>query len=356
MSSVQPSFTNLLNGSEIRSYPCPTCYVCGSLGEPLYEGLGDKLFEAPGKWNLRRCVEYGCGLVWLDPMPFEEDIQKAYAIYYTHQALSDSPETLARRVYRCIQESYLASVYGYQFSRRWIHGSLLGALMYLYPGGRARTDFSVFYLASEPSGRLLDIGCGGGAMLKRMHELGWHVEGVDFDGEAVRIARARGLKVHLGSIEEQKFLPESFDALTMSHVIEHVPDPVALLRECYRILKPGGHAVVVTPNSRSRGHRLYAANWRGLEPPRHLHIFAAGSLKAAIRAAGFHKIRVSTTIRDTNAMFIASRSLRRSSGYDLRARQPLITRAWGYAMQAMEWVLLGLDKEAGEEIAAIAQK
>jgi 2-polyprenyl-3-methyl-5-hydroxy-6-metoxy-1,4-benzoquinol methylase len=289
-------------------------------------------------------------------MPFEQDIGKAYKTYYTHQALSDSPETLARWVYRCIQENYLASRYGYQLPRRWIHGSLLGALMYLYPGGRARTDFSVFYLASQPRGRLLDIGCGGGAMLRRMHELGWHVEGVDSDGEAVRIARAKGLKVYLGSIEEQKFSQESFDALIMSHVIEHVADPIGLLRECYRILKPGGHAVVVTPNARSWGHRLYAANWRGLEPPRHLHIFAVGPLKAALRAAGFHKVRVSTTIRDTNAAFIASRSLQRSSGYDMHARQPLITRAWGYAMQAMEWVLLGLDREAGEEIAVVAQK
>ena len=226
----------------------------------------------------------------------------------------------------------------------------------LISGGRARTDFSVFYLPSRPGGRLLDVGCGGGAMLRRMQGLGWNVEGVDFDGQAVRTARAKGLKVHLGTIEEQTFPQESFDALTMSHVIEHVPDPRALLRECYRILKPSGRAVVVTPNARSWGHRLYAANWRGLEPPRHLHIFAVGSLKAAIRAAGFQKVRVFTTIRDTNAMFIASRSLQRSSGYDMRARQPLITRAWGYAMQAMEWVLLGLDHEAGEEIAVIAQK
>jgi hypothetical protein len=108
MPAVQPSFTNLLNDSEIRSHPCPACYLCGSLGKPLYEGLTDKLFEAPGMWNLRRCVEHGCGLVWLDPMPFEQDIEKAYQTYYTHQVLSDPPETLARRVYSCIQESYLA--------------------------------------------------------------------------------------------------------------------------------------------------------------------------------------------------------------------------------------------------------
>ncbi len=91
-------------------------------------------------------MEHECGLVWLDPMPFEQDIEKAYKTYHTHQVLSDPPETLARRVYCRIQESYLASIYGYQSPRRGAHGPLLGALMYLYQGGRARTDFSVFIL------------------------------------------------------------------------------------------------------------------------------------------------------------------------------------------------------------------
>jgi len=356
MSAVQPSLANLKDDGEIRSYPCPNCYVCGAIGEPLYKGLGDRLFEASGKWDLKRCVEPRCGLIWLDPMPFEQDIEKAYTTYYTHQELPAPHETLARLVYRKIQEGYLASKYGYRFPRGRIRGPLLGALMYLYPGGRARTDFSVFYLPSAPGGSLLDVGCGGGAMLMRMHGLGWNVEGVDFDAQAVRTARAKGLKVQLGTIEEQKFPRDSFDAVTMSHVIEHVPDPIALLRECYRILKPGGRAVVVTPNANSWGHRVYADNWRGLEPPRHLHIFSVGSLKAATRAAGFQKVRVSTTIRDTNNSFIASRSLERSGTHDMRARQPQVTNAWGYVMQAMEWVLLGLDREAGEEIAVIAQK
>ncbi len=93
----------------------------------------------------------------------------------------------------------------------------------------------------------------------------------------------------------------------------------------------------------------------GASKPRDTYIFAVGSLKTAIRAAGFQKVRVSTTIRDTNASFIASRSLQRSGGYEMHAR-PLIARAWGYAMQSMEWFLLGLDREAGEEIVAIVRK
>lgn len=103
-----------------------------------------------------------------------------------------------------------------------------------------------------------------------MQALGWQVEGVDFDPKGVRNAQAKGLTVHLGDLDRQGYPDDSFDAVAMSHVIEHVPDPSALLRECRRILKPGGRLVVLTPNVASWGHRLYGSDWRGLEPPRRM--------------------------------------------------------------------------------------
>src|SRR5208283_2932444 len=76
---------------EIRSFPCPKCYLCGADGEPLYAGLRDRLFNAPGEWGLKRCPNSECGLVWLDPMPLEEDIGIAYESYFTHPAPGDAP-------------------------------------------------------------------------------------------------------------------------------------------------------------------------------------------------------------------------------------------------------------------------
>src|SRR5206468_4239492 len=134
-------------------------------------------------------------------------------------------------------------------------------------------EFSVFYLPSMRDGRLLEIGVGSGQMLAAMRTHGWQVEGVDLDPAAVRNAQAKGLPVKLGTLEEQNYPDCSFDAIVMSHVIEHVPAPVSFLNECRRVLKPHGRLVLITPNSDSLGHRLYDRNWRGLEPPRHLHIF-----------------------------------------------------------------------------------
>ena len=62
----------------IRSNPKTHCTLCRGEGKCLYSNLTDRLFGAPGEWNLKRCTNPGCGLVWLDPMPIEEDIGKAY--------------------------------------------------------------------------------------------------------------------------------------------------------------------------------------------------------------------------------------------------------------------------------------
>src|SRR5262249_20209517 len=70
-------------GIEVRSVA--TCYLCGTEGYELYRGLRDRLFGAPGSWDLRRCPNSKCGLIWLDPMPTETDIHRLYATYYTHQ-------------------------------------------------------------------------------------------------------------------------------------------------------------------------------------------------------------------------------------------------------------------------------
>jgi 2-polyprenyl-3-methyl-5-hydroxy-6-metoxy-1,4-benzoquinol methylase len=150
-------------------------------------------------------------------------------------------------------------------------------LAYLNPIRRANFDLNVFCLRAKPHGRLLEVGCGSGMILKSMQKLGWQVEGVDFDPAAVEAARKRGLDVHLGTLSEQEFRANSFDAIIMGHCIEHVPDPINLLRECYRILEPGGRLVVITPNvvligavwSR-RGTFIYSPNlpWLQFVPER----------------------------------------------------------------------------------------
>lgn len=137
----------------------------------------------------------------------------------------------------------------------------------------------------SPGGRYLDVGCGLGEMVAGMARLGMNAEGVEPSPIAAGKARVAGLKVFVGMLQEANYPDESFDCVSMYHVLEHTPDPVSILRECCRILKPGGVLVVGVPNLDSAVLSLVGSTWGGLDLPRHLHQFRPASLaKAAVRA------------------------------------------------------------------------
>lgn len=279
--------------TDIRSEPCPTCAVCGGEGQFIYFNQEDRLFGARGQWDLKRCLNAQCSMVWLDPMPVPEDISKAYASYYTHASLNRAHRGgMLKGIYSAIKREYLAGRYSYRGGAGSSSLPSIRQLLYLFPLRRAAADGDVRFLRAVPGGRLLDVGCGSGEWMLSMRDLGWEVAGVDFDESAVAVARQKGLTVHCGSLEQQNFPSDFFDAVTLNHVIEHVPDPLGLLRECARILMPGGKLVLFTPNVESLGHGIYKEYWRGLEPPRHLHIFSFASMRVALRLAGFQRLSV----------------------------------------------------------------
>jgi len=281
------------NNNEIRSYSCPNCYLCGTSGNLLYQGLKDRLFGASGEWNLKKCPNPECGLVWLDPMPLEEEVGKAYQKYYTHQEIN--------HIKRSLFESLLRKIF--YLVAKDIPSNLLGLTA-------KEIELKSMYLANIKPGKLLDVGCGSGKFLNQMQLTGWEVEGVDFDITAVEALRIRyGINVHAGNLETAKYPDNYFDAITISHVIEHVHDPINLLTECYRILKSDGSLVVTTPNINSWGHQKFRANWRGLEPPRHIHLFSTKTLQECAIKSGFKQNKTMSTTAGTMPWLLASLNL-----------------------------------------------
>ena len=137
-------------------------------------------------------------------------------------------------------------------------------------------------------GRLLDFGCGGGGYLQRMHDQGWQVTGLDVSAPAVeRIRSYLGLPALVGSLPHPLLGPASFDVVTMWHSLEHVHDPLPVLREAHRVLAPGGRLVVGVPNIDSLPFRWFGPAWYALDLPRHLTHFTPRTLALMLQRAGF---------------------------------------------------------------------
>lgn len=313
----------------------PDCPWCGRLGLLVLEGLRDQEFGVPGRWGLRRCPS--CALSWTDPQPFPEEIPALYARYYTHAAETGTPRRMVG-----LQESLAERVLPFTLGsgrRRW-PGALLAAVPLL----RDLAESTVLWVPDRPGGRLLDVGAGSGAFLGRMQARGWNAAGVEPDPEAARQARERtGLEILTGTLADHRASrPEGYDVITMSHVLEHVLDPVDLLRCARELLRPGGQIVALTPNADSLGRRLLGRRWRGLEVPRHVRLFTRRSLAQAVRKAGFRVRTLRCPTRSALWMWCASRG-----GF---------SRGLGGAalFQAAEEVLSWIWRDAGEEILLVA--
>ena len=267
------------------------CPVCGArTGQAvLYRGVRDKVYPStPGAWDFYRCE--ACGSGYFNPRPTPEAVGKLYEDYYTH-ARADAPDyahlSLVGKLRRILGNGYR----NYRFGMQERPASVLGVLTaWLMPDYRALLDAGGRHLPKQPKGRLLDVGCGNGDFLLFAQRAGWEAIGVEPDPKAVEIARARGLTVHHGGLETLHEAPETFQGITMNHVIEHVHYPRATLEQCYHLLKRGGWLWLETPNLDAQGHARYRENWVGLDIPRHLVVFTDRALLRLLRDVGFARI------------------------------------------------------------------
>ncbi len=319
-------------GTEIRTCPCPQCYLCGAEGQLLYQDLPDGLFRSAGKWNIRQCRNSECGLLWLDPMPIEEDIGLAYRDYYTHPDPTTNLQPSSNQTLRGMLRN------------------LANLLLRLTPIHKERQQVWQMYLGGVKPGRILDVGCGDGRRLAEMKKRGWDVLGLETNSAAAAVGRdTYGVSVLIGTLEALNLPSESFDAVIANHVIEHVFDPISFLIQCYRVLKPGGRLVIITPNSEGLGHHCYKANWRGLEPPRHLHIFSWKSLSQAAQKAGLMPCEIWTTSANTQLFAIGSIALRKSDPYGIGKYPRFTTHLESIGFQLWATFRHACNKNLGDE-------
>lgn len=287
----------------------PNCPICGATERRLvYDGLSDRLFfVAPGTWSFWQCGH--CRTAWLDPRPTAATIHIAYRDYYTHnEAEAEKPRTAFQRVRAALGNGYRNRRYGTRLSPALTLGSVMAALV---PPLRWAVDAQYRYLprvapGSTPS--VLDIGCGSGAWLEIARSAGWQVAGVEPDPVSRGRARDRAIDVR-ETIRDWLDGP-SFGYVTINHVIEHVHDPLGVLRDSYALLRPGGGLYVDTPNIDAWGHALYGRDWLHLDPPRHLMLFNRKSLTDSIVRVGFRQIEYRRQSSPFRIASVLSRQIR----------------------------------------------
>ena len=207
--------------------------------------------------RLVRCVN--CGLIFVNPRPPFEELARQYEGAYFH----------------CPEPTF-GGYEDYEADREDIMRTFRGRMNLI----RAQLP--------GPTPRVLDIGCATGIFLEVAREAGWRAEGLDISAYALERARAKGFQVQRGTLPGASLPEGAYDLITMWDLIEHVPDPAALLAECRRLLRPGGVIAISTPDAGSLLAHVLGGRWLGFRSiDEHLYFFSRATLGAMLTSAGF---------------------------------------------------------------------
>lgn len=144
----------------------------------------------------------------------------------------------------------------------------------------------------EP-GLLLDIGCANGAFVKVANSAGWKGAGIELREASAQVARSHGLTVYTEPLEKLGLPDQTYSAVTMWQVLEHLEDPCKVLEECNRVMRMGGVLAFSTPNVGSIGWKLLKEGWPAVDPGAHYHLFNSVNLERMLKRLGFAKCEIS---------------------------------------------------------------
>jgi 2-polyprenyl-3-methyl-5-hydroxy-6-metoxy-1,4-benzoquinol methylase len=145
-------------------------------------------------------------------------------------------------------------------------------------------------------GRILDIGAGTGDFLTTAKANGWQITGLEPSEKAKKSAISKGVSFEndIKSIENQ-----SFDVITMWHVLEHVPDIEQQIKELKRLLKPNGTIIIAVPNFKSFDANHYQEFWAAYDVPRHLWHFSKISIEKLFARENMKLIKILPMVFDS---------------------------------------------------------
>jgi 2-polyprenyl-3-methyl-5-hydroxy-6-metoxy-1,4-benzoquinol methylase len=194
-------------------------------------------FAEEGYFQALKCDE--CGMISVNPHYTEEGLDKFYSSYYENRSIDNELSELRKIMY----------VEDMDWIQKFIN-----------------------------KGKVLDIGCSDGSFLNFFDKNLWDRHGIDLTGDALEIAKGRGIEIHQGKIWETD-VGDGYDLVMMRGVIEHFRDPIIALKKCVEILKPGGVLfITATPAGNSFAFNVYRHKWKLFTPYEHIHFFTVDLL------------------------------------------------------------------------------
>ena len=239
--------------------PAPPCPLCSGTRSLVLQRISVSHPRVGGTYRLRRCRD--CDLVYLTPRLGDATLATLYG-----------------------EEFYFPKDSAFSGIATGVHELIQNARRHVVEK-RARI------------GRLLDVGSGDGTFVNHMASHGWDATGLDFSAAASELAARRGalgrfITGSLGSLGDHDLPRGSFDAVTLWQVLEHIGEPVAMLKRVRSLMRPGGLFVASVPNIEGFSAVLTRERWWGLDVPRHLVHYTPATLRRAVSEAGLRVIDV----------------------------------------------------------------
>lgn len=202
-------------------------------------------------------------------------------IYSQHQ---DILETLPQPKAEKLSEYYESEDY---ISHTDTRRNLLEQVYHIIRKRALKKKLNLINSFQNEEQNLLDVGCGTGDFLKTAQENNWNVLGIEPNPDARTIANTKTNNSVYDSVKLDRFESNSFDVITLWHVLEHLPNLEEHLQIFNRLLKPNGHLVIAVPNYKSYDAKYYKSFWAAYDVPRHLWHFSQTGMKRLVQAFGF---------------------------------------------------------------------
>jgi len=232
---------------------CPACdYTSNTLFLHTFD-----YFLTQKAFDIHKCDD--CGLLFTTPRPSDTELPAYYESpeYLSHPTNNTN---LKARLYNLIRKINLSQKY-----------KLIETL--------------------TEKGKMLDYGCGSGEFLKTCQNKGWITSGIEINENARNFAiRENKLEVYPES-QIKHFDKESFDLITLWHVLEHIPNLNERIQDFYQLLKPNGRILIAVPNVDSWDAQFYKEKWAAWDVPRHLYHYNYKSLQKTMERQQFSFVK-----------------------------------------------------------------